>query len=84
MHTNVIQQLKKVLLEAQVLRTLRYDHQHSIIGTVDTSPIGIRWAISKKKKMDRGMQSDLGKSIDRKTKGLSSNKARFIGYDRCH
>ena len=59
-HTNVIQKLKKMLLETPFLEKPRYDHQHSIIGTVDTSPIGIRWAISKKKKMDRGMQFDLG------------------------
>ena len=35
-----------MLQEALVLRKPRYDHEHSIIVTVDTSPIGIGWAIS--------------------------------------
>ena len=49
-HTGVIRQLKEMLLNAPVLRKARYDSEHPIIVTVDTSPIGIGWAISQEEK----------------------------------
>ena len=70
MHTNVVRQLKKILLEASVLRKPRYDHGHSIIGTLDTSPIGIVWAISQEEEDGSGMQFDLVQRYLQKAKEL--------------
>ena len=49
-HTYVIRQLREMLLNAPVLRKARYDSEHPIIVIVDTSPIGIGWAISQEEK----------------------------------
>ena len=49
-HTCVIRQLKEMLFNAPVLRKARYDSDHPIIVTVDTSPIAIGWAVSQEEK----------------------------------
>ena len=45
-HTNAIQRLKKLLLEAPTLRKADYTEGKPIYVTVDTSPTGIGWVIN--------------------------------------
>ena len=45
-HTQVIQHLKNLLINAPVLRQPDYTSDRPIIVTVDTSPIGIGWVIN--------------------------------------
>ena len=49
-HIDAIRQLKEILLNAPVLLKARYDSQHPIIVTINTSPIKIGWAISEEEK----------------------------------
>ena len=45
-HTQVIQQLKNLLINVLVLHQPNYTSDRPIIVTVDTSPIGIGWVIN--------------------------------------
>mgnify|MGYP000241053363 CR=1 FL=1 len=45
MHTNAMIQLKEMLLKAPVLRKPHYSHGRKLIVTVDSTPIGIGWAL---------------------------------------